>query len=817
VFTARAVLWDNQFPMGAKLLMLVLLAQLSIASLHALQENMKSSDQGWTTTQLRSEITAQVRRARSNRVSAAEQIGANYAAAGPSKSFVAAALNLFRSTDPIARAAVFSSLNTPNDNVRGVLPFLPVAAGDPQPYNRRAVLLVLMTLDPFGSTTLSTLIDRAYLDADADTRGFAQKNLNEMLGRMKDHPIAIHSLKNSQERVLFLRNTTNDEADRQSLEALSASFERLINDLQPRSTLPSPLSIPQTLFGTIRSNKWLKSLVAIVALLIVVHVTYLVLWLWAPVTLYKYANAPYPWFLVPYLLAPTAYRYSRHLSKAVLEGFRDEDGIEVERFGAAQKALRGAPGEKRQDALKRVAAVLLASPDNKAHQFLNFLQNLAPHEARALRAIGQVPSDFEIIWAREQMTSILQVPEGTVSKPGLRLEHSIRQATTISGDFYNIIPRGDGSLGVYMVDVNGHGLAAALHAVQTHLLLKTAEPHWGVGRPKQQLDMADDLIRKVGGGSAVCMSFLEISLSEKKVRYASAGIQPALLFSSGQSQPVQLQAAGHPVGKGYKFCGVQPAEAEHSITEGDILILYSDGVIEARSADGKLFGTDGIEAAVRTAPSRDARSIRDSIMDGCARFSSTAQPRDDQSLVVIQIATSRTKEHAIQETSLHVARNDSHGIEATLRKTDDVPSAVLKFLRDDVVPFAVKHIEDRGIVQGMNDSLLEALTNSLRHGTQKGEFLEIKVSAVSKGTIEVKLVQQNEWKTWDEMLGRHRLNEIAARKSAFRQGDLDKPDVSYLGTQLIVANSLYTECSQDGREQRFGFGTSPEPDEPKID
>src|ERR1017187_6480665 len=94
---------------------------------HGSQEFDSSSD-GWTTSHLRNDVAAKIKaQSGTSHLAAAEQIGEAYAAAGPSKSFVTAAVPLFRSPDLLTRSAVFASLNVASDNVRRVLPLIRIA------------------------------------------------------------------------------------------------------------------------------------------------------------------------------------------------------------------------------------------------------------------------------------------------------------------------------------------------------------------------------------------------------------------------------------------------------------------------------------------------------------------------------------------------------------------------------------------------------------------------------------------------------------------------------------------------------------------
>jgi anti-sigma regulatory factor (Ser/Thr protein kinase) len=319
----------------------------------------------------------------------------------------------------------------------------------------------------------------------------------------------------------------------------------------------------------------------------------------------------------------------------------------------------------------------------------------------------------------------------------------------------------------------------------------------------QELDAADDLIRRLAGDFAVCMSFLEIDLASGVARYASAGMPPALLFPKGQSLPVELLAAGPYIGRGYKFSDTKPAEREHKISEGDIVVLYSDGITEATNTEGKLFATSGVIAAVESVQSRESRAIRDSVMHACARFSEKAMPDDDQSLIVIQIGEAAAKNRSAEGQVLRESSNEKDRVVVSLLNTEQSGDAVTEFLVKYLQPFALRHGRDSDSMQRIKGAVAEALINCLRHGTPRGKYVEIRIAALPTECIEVELIQTNEWLSWDQMMGRHRRKEIDERIAAFRGGET--PDLQYLGTQLVVAHSSEIECSPDGRRQRIRF------------
>ena len=182
---------------------------------------------------------------------------------------------------------------------------------------------------------------------------------------------------------------------------------------------------------------------------------------------------------------------------------------------------------------------------------------------QAERAEREV-SEVEIERARENMRQVLQLPESPFRREGIELAHRLKQSTTISGDFYQLIPRQDGSLGIYLVGVEGHGLVASQTAQDLHRLLTDSSLNWGLGEPREQLRIADRRVSEEFGDRKISatMCFAEIEPSKKVVRFANAGMPYPLLFRCGESQPEVLRAAGFFVGDGYSRFPAQPDRAD---------------------------------------------------------------------------------------------------------------------------------------------------------------------------------------------------------------------------------------------------------------
>ena len=152
----------------------------------------------------------------------------------------------------------------------------------------------------------------------------------------------------------------------------------------------------------------------------------------------------------------------------------------------------------------------------------------------------------EVEAANSILEKLMDLPREPFVRDGIRIAHTIRRATLQSGDFYNMIPRGDGSVGVYLVDVEGHGLPAANEALAVHQVLSRPGAEWGTGDAREQLERADSLLASSLGskGIAVVMNFTEVDPERMTIQHANAGMPYPLLFRVGRAQPEPLYAAG---------------------------------------------------------------------------------------------------------------------------------------------------------------------------------------------------------------------------------------------------------------------------------
>jgi sigma-B regulation protein RsbU (phosphoserine phosphatase) len=189
--------------------------------------------------------------------------------------------------------------------------------------------------------------------------------------------------------------------------------------------------------------------------------------------------------------------------------------------------------------------------------------------------------------------------------PGARFAWTFKPCRRLAGDFLNLFWLDDRHLGLGVLDVSGHGVAAALLSVTaSHLLARMASRPTGTDRcatgtgaslvPPAQV--AAELSKHFSDAALEQpFTFLygTLSLDTGEFRFVSAG-HPGPVHLPRGAWPVQLEVTGFPVGVGngsYK-------ERVVNLRPGDRLVLYTDGVTEARNADGEHFGIRRFLAAL---------------------------------------------------------------------------------------------------------------------------------------------------------------------------------------------------------------------------
>lgn len=199
----------------------------------------------------------------------------------------------------------------------------------------------------------------------------------------------------------------------------------------------------------------------------------------------------------------------------------------------------------------------------------------------------------------------------------------------IGGDYYDFIPRDDGSMLIALGDVSGKGTAAALLMSSVHAAIHaqiSARTSLGEAISAVNQYLADN----TPANRFVTLFAAELDPATGRLRYINAGHNPPLVGrASGHIE--QLSSGGFPLGI------IRTAEfeiGETILSPGDILVVYSDGVSEANNPKGEEFGMERLTDVIQRNLNASAAGIRDKVESALSTFTQTAPANDDITLVI---------------------------------------------------------------------------------------------------------------------------------------------------------------------------------------
>ncbi len=241
---------------------------------------------------------------------------------------------------------------------------------------------------------------------------------------------------------------------------------------------------------------------------------------------------------------------------------------------------------------------------------------------------AKLAHEFEEV-ARVQRSLL---PQTTPDVPGLVVASSYLTSQQAGGDYYYHRVLDDGRLGFMIADVAGHGAAAATVMSMLHGILHSYEGQ--AKDPHQILAYANNYLAASGITGSFTTAFLgAIEPDTGRITYSSAGHHPARIRKRG-SERVDLldRAGGLPLGVLDRF----EADSAHAVLEpGDTLLLYTDGVTEARNASGEEFGLARLDRTLMAeCDSPDAAIER--INQALHHHTGRLDRDDDQTLLVVQ-------------------------------------------------------------------------------------------------------------------------------------------------------------------------------------
>ena len=236
----------------------------------------------------------------------------------------------------------------------------------------------------------------------------------------------------------------------------------------------------------------------------------------------------------------------------------------------------------------------------------------------------------ELEIAHRLQTSLL--PDNPPQIKGYQIGAMSVPATEVGGDFYDFIDVAEGKIGLVIGDVAGKGLPAALFMAVSRSFLRAEAI--GNLEAKTVMERTNRLVSEAAReGMFVTAFYAILDIPGKRLRLSNAGHNPPLLFHSNTGECEELRIGGIALGA---FSDAQFQEKEIILRKGDIVVFYTDGVVEAIDNNNQQFGMERLIKIFHDKPYLQATEFVELVKKEVAQFTKGQPHFDDFTLVVMK-------------------------------------------------------------------------------------------------------------------------------------------------------------------------------------
>jgi len=267
--------------------------------------------------------------------------------------------------------------------------------------------------------------------------------------------------------------------------------------------------------------------------------------------------------------------------------------------------------------------------------YINIYGRDITERRKAEEELSRITDEKNQIESEVKMATLVQegfLPEATPDIPDFKFAAKTVPAKFVGGDFYDFIELEQGRLGIVLGDVSGKGVSAALYMARLmsdfrYVAMQDPQP----GNVIRQVN--DIAARRSRKGMFATAVFLLLDVKSKKVRVCNAG-HHAMLIRRGDSEILEAgKAGGIPLGIAEN---VSYIEEEVQLFSGDLVFLYSDGVVEPMNDQKEHFGMTRLRSMI-SEPSGTPEEILEKVENAIQTFTRNAPQFDDMTFLMFKI------------------------------------------------------------------------------------------------------------------------------------------------------------------------------------
>lgn len=233
------------------------------------------------------------------------------------------------------------------------------------------------------------------------------------------------------------------------------------------------------------------------------------------------------------------------------------------------------------------------------------------------------------------------LPRELINNQHLTMDAYSMAADEVGGDYYDILEYKENHFGLIIGDVSGKGTSAAFQMAQMKGIFHSLA-HQGVTPEEFNKKANLALSQCLEKSSFITATYFDINADDNELRFSRAGHCPSLIHCKENDQVEFLQCEGMGLGM------VRNSSYDNYVhgrtikySKGDTLLLYTDGITEAKSLEGEQFGSDRLKHSFETHRTKTPNQIKEGIKKDLSDFIGGVEIDDDYTLVIVRFKDSK--------------------------------------------------------------------------------------------------------------------------------------------------------------------------------
>ena len=277
---------------------------------------------------------------------------------------------------------------------------------------------------------------------------------------------------------------------------------------------------------------------------------------------------------------------------------------------------------------------------NELKDYSENLDRVVDIRTETLKRMNQKFLD-DLEYARDIQRAIL--PNKLPQEPEVEFCVKYFPAESVSGDFYNVFKLDENNFGLYIGDVSGHGVPAAMLMVFINQCINTMKD---IGSNTQEIIKPSGVLKNLYESFNktnfkediyLVLLYAVYNIEAQELTYSSAGlnVQPIIIHDSGEIQNIEI--TGFPICKFIDFYQANYIDQKLSLNKNDKILFYTDGLIEAENKNGEFYLEERLLKVLKSSSSQDCTLLAENIEESVFRFMDNNVLKDDITYFIMEI------------------------------------------------------------------------------------------------------------------------------------------------------------------------------------